>query len=111
MALTIKRLVPGSTLTSSAAVYYTCPSSKYAILKSVTISNATASAVSCSLYLVPSGASAGSAYLIRPPRLIDVNESYTCPEAVNQVLEDGGTIQAIGPGLTLIVSGAEGVNS
>lgn len=111
MALTIKRLVPGSILTGSAAVYYTCPASKYAILKSLTVSNSTGAAVSCSLYLVPSGGSATAAYLIRPPRLIDVNESYTCPEAVNQVLEDGGTIQAFGSGLTLIVSGAEGVNA
>lgn len=111
MALSIKRLVPGSILTGSAATYYTCPSSKYAILKSLTVANSTASAVSVSLYLVPDGATASAAYLIRPPRLVDVNESYTCPEAVNQVLEGGGTIQAVGSGLTLIVSGAEGVNS
>lgn len=109
--LSIKRLVPGAILTGSAASYYTCPSSKYAILKSLTVANSTGAAVSCSLYLVPNGASATAAYLIRPPRLIDVNESYTCPEAVNQVIEDGGTLQAVGAGLTLIVSGAEGVNS
>ena len=111
MALSIKRLVPGSILTGSAATYYTCPSSKYAILKSVTLANTTAGAVSASLHLVPSGDSASAANMIRPPRLIDANESYTCPEAVNQVLEGGGTIQALGAGLTLIVSGAEGVNA
>lgn len=111
MALSIKRLVPGSILTGSVATYYTCPANKYAILKSLTVANSTGAAVSVSLYLVPDGATASAAYLIRPPRLIDVNESYTCPEAVNQAIEGGGTLQAIGSGLTLIVSGAEGVNA
>jgi hypothetical protein len=65
MALSIKRLVPGSILTGSAAPYYTCPASKYAILKSVTLANTTAGAVSASLHLVPSGDSASAANMIR----------------------------------------------
>lgn len=111
MALSIKRLVPGSILTGSVATYYTCPANKYAIVKSITVANNTGAAVPFALYLVPAGQTATTAYQLRPTRIIDVNEPYTCPEVVNQSIEAGGTIQAIGNGLTFMVSGAEGVNA
>lgn len=111
MALTVKRLVPGSVLTGSPVTYYTAPANKFAQIKSITVANTTGAAVAVTLYVVPAGQTASAAYQVRPARVIDVNESYSCPEMVNHTIDAGGTIQASGAGLTLIVSGTEGVNS
>jgi hypothetical protein len=35
------------------------------------------------------------------------NVSYTCPELVNQVIEAGGSLQALGLNVTLVASGVE----
>jgi hypothetical protein len=107
MTTTAKRLVAGSVLTGSAVTYYTAPTATRAIPRSAQLVNTTASAVSCTVYVVPSGGTAGAANTVISGKSIAAGETYNCPELVNQVLEPGSTLQALGNGVTLAVSGVE----
>lgn len=107
MTTTAKRLVPGSALTGSAATYYTAPTLTRAVTKSAQLTNTTAGAVACTVYIVPSGGAAGATNTVISARSVAAGETYNCPEMINQVIEAGGTIQALGNGVTLTVSGIE----
>ncbi|MGE5621436.1 MAG: hypothetical protein ACM3VY_00265 [Candidatus Bathyarchaeota archaeon] len=107
MSTTAKRLVPGSAMTGVAATYYTAPANTRAVIKSAAIVNTTAGAVPATIYIVPSGGTAAAANTVINNRSVAANETYTCPELINQVLGAGDFIQGLGNGLTLIVSGAE----
>lgn len=107
MTITAKRLVPGSVLTASAATYYTVGASTRAVIKSASIANTTAAAVPASVHIVPSGGAAAAANTVINTRSVAPNETYACPELVNHVLGAGDFIQALGNGLTLMVSGVE----
>jgi hypothetical protein len=106
VANTPKRLVEGSALTAAAATYYTTPANARAIIRRMVLYNPTASPVACSVYLVASGGSAAATNLVKAPTLA-AGESMTITEAEGQVLEAGGTIQALGLGVTLVASGVE----
>lgn len=107
MTTTAKRLVPGSALTGAAATYYTAPALTRAVTRSAQLTNTTAGVVACTVYVVPSGGTAGATNTVISARSIAAGETYNCPELVNQVVETGGTIQALGNGVTLTVSGIE----
>lgn len=107
MTTTVKRLVSGSQLTGSAATYYTAGTLTKAVIKSAQLTNTTAGAVACTVYVVPSGGTAGATNTLISARSIAVGETYNCPELINQVLEAGGFIQALGLNVTLTVSGVE----
>lgn len=107
MTITAKRLVPGSAMAGSAATYYTAPTLTKAVVKSAQLTNTTGGAVACTVYAVPSGGAVGAANTIVSARSVAAGETYNCPELVNQVIEAGGTIQALGNGVTLTVSGIE----
>lgn len=108
-----KRLVSGSVLSGSATTYYTVPTNANAtvppkaILRRLTLCNTTAGAVSCTVYLVPSGGAAAAANTIVSARSVAAGETWNAPEAEGHVMEAGGFIQALGNGVTLIVSGEE----
>lgn len=107
---TAKALVQGSVLTGSAAVYYTADAAVRAIVKSASVVNTTGGAVAVTIYKVPNGGTPGAANTIISARNVASNETYNCPELVNHVLETGATLQALGSGLTFVVSGAEVVS-
>ena len=108
-----KRLVSGSALTGSAATYYTVPTNTNAviapkaIIRRMTFCNTTAGAVSVTAYLIPSGGSAAASNTIVSARSVAAGETWNSPEAEGHVLEAGGFIQALGNGVTLMVSGEE----
>lgn len=107
MTVTAKRFINGSQLTGAAAVYYTVPALTTSVIKALSICNTTAGAITVTIYLVPSGGSAGVTNAITSGLSVAANATYVCPEAVNQVLEAGGTIQALGANLTIVASGVE----
>jgi hypothetical protein len=107
MSTTTKRLIAGSQLTGTAATYYTVPANTRAVLKAASLTNTTAGAVACTVYLVPSGGSAGASNAIISAKSVAANETYSCPELVNQVLESGYTVQAFGLNVTFMASGIE----
>lgn len=106
MANTPKRLVDGSVLTGAAATYFTASASTRVIIRRMTLMNTTAGVVACTVYLVPSGGTATTANEVSAP-ILAAGESRTITEAEGQVLEAGGTIQALGLGVTLVASGVE----
>lgn len=110
MAVTPKRLIAGSQLTTSAATYYTATAVK-ARIDALVLTNTSAGAVTATVYLVPSGGSAGASNCILSARSLAAGESYVVPGALGQWLDSGGTIQALASSATSITIVASGVES
>lgn len=105
-----KRLVNGSQLTTSSATYYTVPANTITTISACTLTNTTSGAVTATVYLVPSGGSAGVANCILSARVIAAGESYNVGSAIGQSMADGGTLQALAgsaTSITLVASGYE----
>jgi hypothetical protein len=100
-------MVPGSVLAAAVGTFYTAPAATVGVVKAAQLINTTGGAVPATVYLVPSGGAAAAANTLISARAVAAGETYNCPELVNQVIEAGGTLQALGNGLTLIVSGVE----
>lgn len=112
MATQVKALVPGSVLTTSAAIYYTAPSNTYAVIKQMSLSNTTASAVTVTIYLVNDAGAPSAADQLITAKALAANETWVAYQANGQVLEPGYTIQALcsaATSVTLKVSGIESV--
>lgn len=107
MTVTAKRFINGSSLTASAATYYTAPASAKAVIKALAICNTSGGAIAVTIYLVPNGGTATADNAITAGVSVAASATYTCPEAVNQVLEAGGMIQAKGALLSIVASGVE----
>jgi hypothetical protein len=108
--LTVKRLVPGSTLTNALATYYTCPASTQATIKKVTFVNNDTSPRTVTLHFVPSGGSADATNLIVKEATMFPSESWSPPDAAGHVLEAGGFIRAVcsaNSAMNIVVSGVE----
>lgn len=107
MAQTAKRLIAGSTLTGSAATYYTAPVGTNTVIKKLSLINTTAAPIAATVYLIASGGTAASTNTITSAKVIASNETWSSPDCENQVLPPQGFIQALGSGLTIIASGIE----
>lgn len=95
-------------MTGVAATYYTAPSASgsRAIVRRMVLINTTAAPVACAVYLVASGGAAAVTNEVSAPTLA-AGESRTITEAEGQVIEAGGTIQALGLSVTIVASGVE----
>lgn len=109
MATTNKKLVEGSQLTTSAATYYTAPANTTTVLKKLTITNTSSGAVTVTIYLVPSGGSAGAASEVTPAKSIAAGAVYEAYEAENHVLMTGDTLQALASAATSLTLQASGI--
>src|SRR5688572_13397474 len=107
MTVTAKALVQGSVLTGAAVSYYATPASARAVIKSATVCNTTAGAISVTVHIVPSAGAPAAANTLISARSVAAGASDNCPELVNKVLEPSSTLQALGSGLTLVVGGVE----
>lgn len=107
MAQTPKRIISGSILTGSAATYYTTPTGAKCVIKKLVFINTTAGSVSITVYLVPLAGTAGSSNTLTIARSLAANETWSCPDAENMVLEAGGFIDALGTGVTIMASAIE----
>lgn len=109
MTVTIKVLIPAKQAENTQTTQYTASLCKTLIDK-FTVTNTSASVVTISVNLVTSGGSAGASNLVLDSRAIAVDETYTCPELVGQILEPGGfisTISSAASALTIRASGRE----
>lgn len=109
MAVTPKRLVSGSQLTTSAATYYTASGVKTRI-DSCTITNTSGGAVTATIHLVPSGGSASDSNKVLSAYSLAAGQTYVPPGIIGHWLEAGGTLQALasaGTSITLVASGVE----
>ena len=80
------RLVGGSQLTATAAVYYTAPANTITTISACTLTNSTAGAVTATLHLVPAGDSPTPANMILSARVIAAGESYNVGSAIGQTI-------------------------
>lgn len=109
MAQIPAKLVAGSQLTMAAATYYTSPANTKTVIKSMQLVNTTAGAVTATLYLVPANGTAGAANTVISAVNIAPNATYNCPEAINEVLLPGDTIQALASAGASIALQASGI--
>lgn len=98
----------GAVLTGAAATYgVVVPTATKRIIKSASLTNTTAAPVVCSVYLVPSGGTAGTANIKISARTIAVGETYNCPELIGKGLNAAGFVQALGTGVTFDYTATE----
>lgn len=109
MTVTVKNIIPRKQAENTQTTQYTALNCKTLIDK-FTVTNTSSSNVTFSCNLVATGGSASNSNIIVKDRSIAPNESYTCPDLVGQVLEDGGfisTIASAASSLTISASGRE----
>lgn len=91
----------GAVLTASAAIQgIAVPAGTTRLIKSMSVTNTTASPVTLSVYFVPANGSVNAASTVISGKTIAANETYT-PDLGTQGINAGGTVQAVGAGLTL----------
>jgi len=107
--MTIQNYVhDGSTLAAAAAVQGTAvPALTKRIIRAATLCNSTAAPVSASVYMVPAAGAPDATNILISARPIAPGETYPCPELVNQGLNAGGSVQALGAGLTFKYTATE----
>lgn len=107
--MTIQNYVhDGSTLTAGASIQGAAvPALTKRIIRAATVTNSTAAPLGFSAYLVPQGGVPDETNIVIANRTIAVGESYSCPEMVNQGLNPGGSVQALGNGLTFKYTGTD----
>lgn len=96
--------------TNAVATYYTAPVATRTRIDALAVTNTDASAQTISIWLVPSGGTAGDDNIIAKAKSIGAGETVRITAAVNQVLLAGGTLQAqgsIGSKLSIHASGVE----
>jgi hypothetical protein len=96
-------LLTGAAVTQGTVV----PALTRRIIKAATITNTTGAPIAATVYLVPSGGVAGAANTFVPAVSIAAGASYPCPELINQGLNAGGFVQALGNGLTFKYTATE----
>lgn len=87
---------------------YTVPSNTSIQLSQLSVVNTTATARWFTLYLIPQGGSADASTTIVFQRVVGAGRAYPVPEAINRILEAGGTINAIAEAASAITLAASG---
>ena len=91
MAVIVKNIIPARIAENIETIQYTAQGVK-SVIDKFTITNINLVNASLNVYLVPKGGVPGIGNLILNARTLTPKESYTCPELVGQVIEDGGYI-------------------
>lgn len=110
MAVIGKPFSAGSQIANSNTTYYTAGSGIRSRVEKATICNTDSSARTFSLYLVPTGGSAGVTNQLIDTRSVNVDETITISELIGQWLAPGDFIVAVASAasaLTLRISGVE----
>lgn len=109
MTVTVKVLVPAKTVEATQTTQYTA-TGVTTIIDKFTATNYSATAATISVNLVTVAGSAGNTNLITKTKTLQASETYTFPELVGQVLNNGDFISTIAGTATAInmrVSGRE----
>lgn len=108
MTVTAKCLVESAFAASSAATVYTVPGSTKAIIDKFTATNTDGSTRTVTIYLVPSGGSAGTSNQIIQARSISAGATSDITELQNQILNTGDFISVLASAGSLVVIRASG---
>lgn len=108
--LTPKKLGQAAVGTGAGTLIYTAPTLITTLVKCIDVCNTTASPITVSIHLVPSGGAVGTANALRYAYSVAANSAYQWTGT--QVLNAGDFIQAVaaGAGLTLTAAGGEYVS-
>jgi hypothetical protein len=71
---------------------YVCPPNTYVKISATTLSNASATAASATLHLVPAGGQPSTATQITPGQSINAGATYVATELNNHILQPGDSI-------------------
>jgi len=89
-------ILDGTLLTGAAATYGTAvPTLTKRVFKAMKLYNGTAAPVQCEVHLIASGGTASDTNRVIL-RTVNPEETYTCPEVINEGLNAGGFVQALG---------------
>lgn len=99
-----KLLTSPQALGATATAIYTVEDGVSAQVMGCTIHNPTAVAISVKIHYVAKSSTANASNQVLAKTLQE-NESYPCPELVNHTLATGMTIQGVGDGAVIVVSG------
>jgi hypothetical protein len=90
----------GAVLGAAAAKQGTdVPTLTQRTIVAATLTNTTGAAIAATVYLAPSGGNA-AANMVISARTISAGETYVCPEMINQSINAGGAVWALGNGLS-----------
>lgn len=109
MTVVVKNIIPRKQAEATQTTQYTANGVKTLIDK-FTATNTNAVNVDFSVNLVANAGTASDANLVLDARTLIPGETYTCPELIGQVLEDGGfisTLASVTTSITISVSARE----
>lgn len=109
MTSTAKRIFTPAQLGVSAATYYTVPTNTRCVIKKLTLTNSTGTARTATVYLVPSGGTAGATNVLTSAKTIAPGQTWECIYAEDHVLESGSTLQALAEVASAITIHGSGV--
>lgn len=107
MSITPIQLISPQQITDAAATYYSSVNIKTRIDK-MSFTNTDSMAHTVTLYLIPSGGTAGDGNTITSAHGVAAGETWNCPDAVGQILALGGFIQAKADTASVITISAAG---
>lgn len=107
MTVTVKNIIPRKQAEDVQTTQYQAEGVK-CIIDKFTVTNTSATNVAVSVNLVASDDSPGDQNLVVKSRTLAPNETYTCPELVGQVLENGGYISTLAGAATSLTISASG---
>lgn len=108
MSLTPAVLISPQQVANATTTYYTSTGLKTRIDK-LSITNPTATARSITIYLVPNAGAANDGTTITKDKVVNAGETWNCPDAVGQILNSGGSIQAVASAAAALTISAAGV--
>lgn len=109
MPVTPKRLATPAQLTTSAFSYYLVPGNTRTTIKKLTFSNSTSAARLVTVYLVPSGGTAGVTNMLCITKTVGAYDTWDCDKASGHTLEAGSTLQCLADAATAITIHASGI--
>lgn len=108
MNVAAKCLIESKYFSDSASVEYIAPTNTHAIIDKFTATNLDGSSQTVSIYLVPSGGSAGNDNLIVKEKSISSGDTESIDELKNHTLNSGDSIQVLASIASKIVGRASG---
>lgn len=109
MAVTVSNIIPRKQLANGFETQYTAIN-KTTVIDKLTLTNTDADIRIVSIFLVADGGSPGNENCILLDKTIAINETYTCPEAIGQVVQDSDSIRTYcdsSSAVTISASGRE----
>lgn len=107
MTVTVSNIIPPRQAEAVQTSQYTSENAK-TIIDKFTATNTSSANVDLSVNLVENGGTPGNSNLVVNARTLAPGETYTFPELVGQVLEDGGFISTLASAATSLTISAAG---